>query len=71
MAPFLLTPQFILGCVSDVYLPVNGENVEVTQTFTYLGSVIHSSTSCGLEVSRRLGRAWSAMNSLDEGVRRC
>ena len=25
---------------------MNGENVEVTQTFTYLGSVIHSSTSC-------------------------
>ena len=22
-------------------IPVNGENVEVTQTFTYLGSVIH------------------------------
>ena len=27
---------------------VNGENVEVTQTFTYLGSVIHSSTNCEL-----------------------
>ena len=35
-------------------IPVNGENVEVTQTFTYLGSVIHSSTSCELEVNRRL-----------------
>ena len=41
-------------------IPVNGENVEVTQTFTYLGSVIHSSTNCELEVKRRLGRAWSA-----------
>ena len=36
----------------------NGENVEVTQTFTYIGNVIHSSTSCELEVNRRLGRAW-------------
>ena len=35
------------------------------------GSVIHSSTSCELEVNRRLGRAWSAMNSLDAGVWRC
>ena len=33
--------------------------------------MIHSSTSCELEVNRRLGRAWSAMNSLDEGVWRC
>ena len=38
-------------------LSVNGENVEVTETFTYLGSVIHSSTSCELKVNRRLGRA--------------
>ena len=52
-------------------IPVNDENVEITQTFTYLGSVIHSSTCCELEVNRRLGRAWSAMNSLDEGVWRC
>ena len=52
-------------------IPVNGENVDVTQTFTYLGSVIHPSTSCELEVNRRRGRAWSAMNSLDEGVWRC
>ena len=52
-------------------LHVSCENVEVTQTFIYLGSVIHSSTSCELEINRRLGRAWSAMNSLDEGVWRC
>ena len=43
----------------------------VRQTFTYLGSVIHSSTSCKLDVNRRLGRAWSAMNSPDEGVWSC
>ena len=44
-------------------IPVSSEDVEVTQTFTYLGSVIHLSTSCELEVKRRLGRAWSAMNA--------
>ena len=49
-------------------IPVNAGNVGVTQTFTYLSSVIHSSTSCNPNVNRRLGRAWSAMNSMDEGV---
>ena len=52
-------------------IPVNDENVELTKSLTYLGSVIHSSTSCELKVIRRLGRVWSAMNSLDEGVWRC
>ena len=36
-------------------IPVNGENVQLTQTFTFLGSVIHSSTSCEPEVYRQLG----------------
>ena len=36
-------------------IPVSVENAEVTQTFTYLGSVIRLSTSCELEVNRRLG----------------
>ena len=47
---------------------VSGENKIVRQTFTYLGSVIHSSTSCEPEVNIRLEQAWSAMNSLDDGV---
>ena len=51
-------------------IPVGGEDVEVTESFAYLGSVIHSSTSCVSEVNRRLGRAWGAMGSLD-GVWRC
>ena len=45
--------------------------MEVTPIFTYIGGVIHSSTSCELDVNRRLGRSWSAMNSLDEGVWCC
>ena len=50
-------------------IPASGEKVDVKQTFTYFGSVIHSSTSCELEVNRRTGRPWSAMNALDESVR--
>ena len=38
----------ILGATVESIL-VNGGNMEVTLTFTYLGSVIHSSTSCELQ----------------------
>ena len=60
----------VFGDIHDTTIEsilVSGKNVELTQTFTFLGSVIHSSTTCKLEVNRRLRRAWSAMNSLDEG----
>ena len=35
-------------------IPVSGENLAVTPMFTYISSVIHSSTSCELEVNKRL-----------------
>ena len=47
---------------------VVGEKVEVVEKFTYLGSVVHSSTSCEAEVARRLGLAYGAMNSLEKTV---
>ena len=49
-------------------VPVRGENVEVVDKFTYLGSVIHSSSECGADVDRRLGLAWGTMNSLNKTV---
>ena len=49
-------------------LPVAGENVDVVETFTYLGSVVHRSASCEAEVNRRLGLAMGVMNSLDKSV---
>ena len=52
-------------------VPVCGEDVEVFQRFTYLGSDIHVSAGCEPEVNRRLGRAWGVMDSLDHGVWRC
>ena len=42
-------------------VPVCGEDVEVTERFTYLGSDIHVSAGCEPEVSRRLGRAWESL----------
>ena len=49
-------------------VPVCGEDVEVVERFTYLGSDIHVFAGCESEVNRRLGRAWGVMDSLDHGV---
>ena len=49
-------------------VPVWGEDVEVVERFTFLGSDIHVSGGCESEVNRRLGRAWGVMDSLDNGV---
>ena len=38
-------------------IPVSGENIENTDTFTHLGSVIGPPTSCELAVSQRMGCA--------------
>ena len=52
-------------------VPVCGEDVEVVERFTYLGSDIHVSAGYESEVNRRLGRAWGVMDSLDNRVWRC
>ena len=52
-------------------MPVCGEDVEVVERFTYLGSDIHVSAGCESEVNSHLGRAWGVMDSLDHGVWRC
>ena len=50
---------------------VCGDDVEITERFTYLGSDIHVSAGCEPEVNRRLGRDWGVMDSLDHGVWCC
>ena len=52
-------------------VPVCGEDAEVTERFTYLGSDIHVSTGCEAEVNRRLSRAWGVMDLLEHGVWCC
>ena len=52
-------------------VPVCVEDVEVTQTFTYLGNDVHVSAGCEPEVNRRLDQAWGVMDSLDLEVWRC
>ena len=49
-------------------VPVCGEDVEVTERFTYLGNGIHVSTGCEPEVNRHLGQAWAVMDLLDHGI---
>ena len=46
---------------------VNGENVEVTQTFKYVGNVIHSL----LAANQMSIDTWDEPEALDEGVWRC
>ena len=50
-----------------VSLPVCGKDVEVMESFTYLGSDAHISAGCELEVNRCLVWAWGVMDSQDHG----
>ena len=52
-------------------VPVCGEDFEVVERFTYLGSDIQVSAGCESEVNSHLRQAWGIMDSLDNGVWRC
>jgi hypothetical protein len=52
-------------------VPVCGENVEVLDRFTYLGSVVQSDGGSDLDVERRLGISYGVMESLNQSVWRC
>ena len=45
-----------------------GKDIEVTESFTYLGSAVHNSGLSDQEVSRRIGLAAGVMNSLSTRV---
>ena len=53
---------------ANLSVPICGEDIEVVERFTYLGSDIRVSAGCEPEVNRRLGQAWGVMDSLDNGV---
>ena len=50
---------------------IHGENIEILDRFTYLGSVVHSDGGSGYEVSRRIGLAHGVMESLNSSIWRC
>ena len=52
-------------------VPVCGEDVEVAEIFTYLGSDIHVSASWEREVNICLGRSLGVMDSMDHVVWSC
>ena len=52
-------------------VPICGEDVEVMERFTDLGSDILVSAGCEPEVNRHLGRAWGVMDSLVMGCGAC
>ena len=45
-----------------------GENIEILDSFTYLGSVVHNDGGSGWEVTRRLGLAYGVMDSLNRSI---
>ncbi|XP_069986213.1 uncharacterized protein [Penaeus vannamei] len=53
------------------FLRACSEETEVTESFTNLGSVVHNIELSDQEVSRRIGLAAGAMNSLDKNIWRC
>ena len=48
-----------------------GEDIEIKESFTYLGSVVHNSGRSDQEVLRRLGLAYGVMDSIDKSIWRC
>ncbi|XP_070000270.1 uncharacterized protein [Penaeus vannamei] len=48
-----------------------GEDIEVTESFTYLDSVVHNSGLSDQEVSRWIGLVTGVMNSLNKSFWRC
>ena len=50
---------------------VCGENVEILDSFTYLGSEVHSGGGSEHEVLRRIGKAHGVMESLNSSIWRC
>ena len=48
-----------------------GEDVEISENFTYLGSVVHNNGGSRQEVLRRIGLAHGVMDSLSTSIWRC
>ncbi len=61
------------GLLDDTVQSVHacGEDIEVLESFTYLGSVVHNSGRSDQEVIRRIGLAYGVMDSLNTSIWRC
>ena len=65
--------QVFGGLLDDTVQSVRvcGENVEILESFTYLGSVVHNDGGSRQEVLRRIGLAHGVMDSLNQSIWRC
>ncbi len=61
------------GLLDDTVQPVHacGEDIEVLESFTYLGSVVHNNGRSDQEVIRRIDLAYGVMDSLNTSIWRC
>ena len=50
--------------VQSIYVYAYGEDIVISENFTYLGSVVHNDFGSSQEVIRRIGLAHGIMNSL-------
>ncbi len=48
-----------------------GEDIEVLESFTYFGTVVHNNGRSDQEVIRRIGLAYGVMDSLNTSIWRC
>ncbi len=65
--------QAFLGLLDDTVQSVHacGEDIEVLDSFTYLGGVVHNNGRSDQEVIRRIGLAYGAKDSLNTSIWRC
>ena len=48
-----------------------GEDIKISESFIYLGSVVHNDGGSRQEVLRRIGLAHGVMDSLNKSIWRC
>ncbi|KAG0711040.1 hypothetical protein GWK47_021529 [Chionoecetes opilio] len=71
---WLLTKVQVFGDLLDEAVQsvhVCGEDIEILESFTYLGSAVHNDSGSRQEVLRRIGIAHGVMDSLSKSIWRC
>ena len=65
--------QVFVGLLDETVQSVRvcGEDIDISENFTYLGSVVHNNGGSRHEVLRRIGIAHGVMDSLNSSIWRC
>ncbi len=69
----LVLVQALGGLLGDTVQSVHacGEDIEVLESFTYLGSVVHNNGGSDQEVTRRISLPHGVRKSLNTSIWRC